>query len=104
MPDGRFVSRCDGCGQNDDHPKHHYPPLTFHHDCTPAYVVDEMTTVAHWGTDDDNNRVLLARTAIPEDRLHLGVQKFLQIRQAALDGTHGDDLVAHIESLHVTED
>lgn len=104
MADGRFVSRCDTCGQVDDHPKHHYPPYTFHHDCTPAWVLDALTTIAHMGTDDEGNQVVLARTAIPEDRWHEGTKMFMRIRQAALDGTHGDDLVAHIESLHVSED
>ncbi|HEY2086466.1 MAG TPA: hypothetical protein VGH54_10645 [Mycobacterium sp.] len=34
--------RCEGCGQNDDHPKLHYGRQQFHHDCTPAFILDVL--------------------------------------------------------------
>ena len=34
-------TRCDNCGQTDDHPKLHYGAETYHHDCIPARVLDD---------------------------------------------------------------
>lgn len=35
-------TRCDSCGDTDDHPKHHYGSETNHHDCIPARILDDL--------------------------------------------------------------
>lgn len=42
MANGRVELRCDNCGQTDDHPKLHYGEETYHHDCIPARVMDDI--------------------------------------------------------------
>lgn len=99
----RVKVRCDNCGQVDDHPKHHYGAQTFHHDCTPASVLDEMTSVVTARLDLDvfpPALVPVSREPVAEEDQHPGVRRFMEIRQAALDGTHGQELVAHIEQMH----
>ncbi len=104
MANGRAEWRCDGCGQVTDHPAHHYGNLTFHHDCTPDYVLREMTSHNHFRPGDDGGPpVLVSQTPLPEEEWHPGVRKFMQVRQAALDGTHGADLVDEIQRLHEEE-
>ena len=68
------VSRCDQCGQSDDHPKVHvYNGGTFHHDCLSADLrADVIASAPH------------AEAII----------------QAAESGVRGDDLRAHIFALH----
>jgi recombinational DNA repair protein (RecF pathway) len=68
------ISRCDWCGQSDDHPKvHYYDGRTHHHDCLSA----------------DQKAELIASS-----------DKVGAIITAAESGVHGDDLRAHIFSLH----
>lgn len=68
------VSRCDQCGQTDDHPKvHSFGGGTHHHDCLSA---DQKAELA--GSSD----------------------KAAAIIEAAESGVRGDDLRAHIVVLH----
>jgi hypothetical protein len=99
MPD-RVAMRCDICGQTDDHPKHHYMNQTFHHDCTPAYVLDDMTHETFYTRDAAGNAFVTSRVPIPEENWHPGTKMYFKIREKALSGTHGNELLAHIERLH----
>jgi recombinational DNA repair protein (RecF pathway) len=68
------VSRCDQCGQVDDHPKVHYSDGgTRHHDCL---SVDQKAELA---ASSDKAAAIIA---------------------AAESGTHGDELRAQIFDLH----
>jgi len=68
------VSRCDFCGQSDDHPKvHGFNGSTHHHDCLSA---DQKAELA--GSSD----------------------KAAAIIAAAESGIRGDELRAHILDLH----
>lgn len=68
------VSRCEHCGQHDDHPKVHFNTgRTVHHDCLSA---DERADVV--GSAEHAEAIVVA----------------------AESGTHGDDLRAHIVGLH----
>jgi hypothetical protein len=68
------VSRCDFCGQSDDHPKvHFFDGRTHHHDCLSA---DQKAELA---ASSDKAAAIIA---------------------AAESGTHGDELRAHILDLH----
>lgn len=42
----RAISACDVCHAEDDHPKLHYGDATYHHDCVPAYVEQDVTRFA----------------------------------------------------------
>lgn len=95
----RIPVRCDGCGKTDDHPKHNYGDLTFHYDCSPAFVVDDMTSVSDW-VWDDGQKVLHRRDPLPEDSYHPATAHFLRVREAALAGKHGDDLLTEALRLH----
>lgn len=88
------VMQCDGCGQVDDHPKHHYGDETYHHDCTPHRVIEDMTSVSEYGRDESGNRVLVARTPIPEKDWPEGTKRFMNLRKLAEGGTRGDKLRA----------
>jgi len=68
------LSRCDQCGQTDDHPKvHDFGGGTHHHDCLSA----------------DRKAELAASSS-----------QAAAIIAAAESGVHGDDLRAHILDLH----
>jgi hypothetical protein len=82
------VIKCDGCGQFDDHPKWHYPPQSFHFDCTPAYVIEDATNVSHYVRDENNQPVLVGRTPIPEEEWPDHVQQAMHLRSLALKGSH----------------
>lgn len=67
------VSRCDQCGQVDDHPKVHVSDGgTFHHDCVSADLRAQLV-------QDDRAR---------------------QIVELAESGIHGDELRARIIAIH----
>lgn len=74
MTASRYKSACDQCGQYDDHPKVHIGVITKHHDC--MSVSEKEMVVGSSETAAD-------------------------IITAAESGTHGDDLLAHIQELHV---
>lgn len=42
----RAVNACDVCKQEDDHPKLHYGDATYHHDCVPPFVEQDVTRFA----------------------------------------------------------
>jgi hypothetical protein len=97
----RPILRCDTCGQSDDHPKHHYGRQTFHHDCTPASVIDEMTSLVTLNLDQQGNVLGIAYlTPLDPEDYHPGVKRFLEIREAAMKGTRGPKLLAHITKMH----
>jgi hypothetical protein len=68
------VSRCDQCGQYDDHPKvHAYEGGTWHHDCLPA----------------DRRAELVASS-----------EQAKAIVEACEGGKRGAKLLAHIQQIH----
>lgn len=107
------ATACDTCGLVDDHPKVHYGPETFHHDCVPHKVVRDWTTTGHWsprfGTDDEGNRVVVAMEwvdgdPVPAEELHPAHATALALRDAALSGIRGDALREHIAALHAPQE
>lgn len=69
-----FSSRCDQCGQTDDHPKViGYAGTTHHHDCLSSDAKAELSASS---------------------------PQAAAIIAAAESGIHGDDLRAHILALH----
>lgn len=75
----RAVTACDQCGGSDDHPKVHYGLNTWHHDCTPAKVREEILR----GTIHAVDSSVLAK-----------------VFEAAANGVRGDELLGHIQRLH----
>jgi hypothetical protein len=75
----RAITACDQCGKADDHPKVHYGLNTWHHDCTPAKVKEEILGGAVHAVDSG----ILSK-----------------VFEAAEGGTRGNDLLAHIQQLH----
>ncbi len=80
MAENYAASRCDQCGQVDNHPKSHWSTgETFHHDCLSydkkALLLDPETGGPHGAA----------------------------VVEAAESGIHGDELRAHIFSLHEGE-
>lgn len=97
------VSQCDGCGQQDDHPKHHYGAETYHHDCTPFRVIEDMTSVTEYQRLDDGSLKVLSRTPIPEKELPEHTKRFLAARKLAEGGTRGAKLRKHLIALKPLE-
>jgi hypothetical protein len=79
----RTATQCDGCGQVDDHPKLHFAGEgmsnadTYHHDCIPYKIEKQLLDGAGY-----------------EDGILAGIIK------KAKAGTHGNDLLAHIQKVH----
>ena len=69
----RVASRCDQCGQDDDHPKVHIGVVTKHHDCL-SYAEEELVR----GSSDTAGEII----------------------DACKGGKRGQKLLAHIENLH----
>lgn len=86
------VQQCDGCGQVDDHPKHHYGQETYHHDCTPFRVIEDMTSISHWGHDEDGQPLLMGRTPLEEKHYPKQIADALTIKKLAEGGTRGEKL------------
>jgi hypothetical protein len=88
MTDTRAGTYCDGCGQTDDHPKILLGP---------SYVwqKDDRTSV----TDPDFHFDCLPDALVAEFGLEDAPQHAVTMaaRAKALDGVHGDKLVAFIE-------
>lgn len=103
MADTRVPIRCDGCGQTDDHPKHHYAAQVFHHDCTPAYVIDDMTHESIYSVEN-GQIVLQQRIPLPEEEMHPGTRRFLAIREKANKGTRGVKLAEWIADTDTSEE
>lgn len=104
MADTRVPEQCQQCGQVDDHPKHRYLQFgrmfVFHHDCTPQWVIDDMTHESFY----DESRVLTDRVPIPEDDWHPATKRVLAIRAEALKGRRGPKLLAHIQTMNHTDE
>lgn len=77
MAHTRTPTRCDQCGQVDDHPKVHLSDETKHHDCLSV-----------------RERELAIGSAQAKD----SGPKLSAVIEAAEKGTHGDELLALIES------
>lgn len=92
------IYQCDVCGQQDDHPKHHYGAETYHHDCTPFRVLEDMTSWSEWGRDEAGQPVLLGRTPIASRDLPRQIADALAIRKLAEGGLRGEKLRKHITS------
>lgn len=90
---------CDNCGQTDDHPKHHYGSETYHHDCTPHRVIEDMTSVSVYQRLDDGSLSLVSRTPIDPEDYDEHTKRFLNARALAQEGTRGEDLRKHLRSL-----
>lgn len=104
------TTTCDACGAADDHPKLHYGPETYHHDCIPHKVVRDFTTDGYWspvfGTDDQGQRVVIRMDWVDGNQLtelHPAHVIALALRDAALSGVRGDSLREHITALHALE-
>jgi hypothetical protein len=90
----RVLYRCDSCGQTDDHPKMHYAAQTFHHDCIPAFVMDEITSEAYI---DVSTGQVVELVPLPEERLHPGTRRLLETIEKAKSGTRGPKLLNWIQ-------
>jgi hypothetical protein len=90
--------QCDGCGQIDDHPKHHYGAETYHHDCTPHRIVEDMTSLSEWDRDSEGQLVLLSRTPLDPRAIAKETADALAIMELAKKGMRGDKLRKHIQS------
>jgi len=83
---------CDGCGAADDHPKLHYGADTYHHDCIPYRVLQDLTTV---GTFVDGRYVETPGVAMSEEAAET-VARLVDIVDVCKGGLKGDDLRAYI--------
>lgn len=92
------VQQCDGCGQVDDHPKHHYGAETYHHDCTPFRVLEDMTSLSEYGRDAEGQVVLLGRTPLEKRDYPKQIADALAIRKLAEGGLRGEKLRKHLLS------
>jgi hypothetical protein len=96
MPQDLITARCDGCGQADTDPKLHYGDReTYHHDCVPARVLDDLTSITVY---EGGN--VLSRERLDEKDLHPHTLRTLRVIEAAKGGTRGEKLRAHIAKLH----
>ncbi len=89
----RALHRCDSCGQTDDHPVMHYGAQTFHHDCIPAFVMDEITSEVYLDTETGQ---VVQRLPLPEEHLHPNIRRLLDTRKKAESGTRGPKLLKWI--------
>jgi hypothetical protein len=88
--------RCDGCGQTDTDPKLHYGAAeTYHHDCVPARVLDDLVSVSHYSDRGE----LLSRDRLEEADMHPHVRRTLRVIEAAKSGKRGAELRKHIVKL-----
>jgi hypothetical protein len=88
----RAIYTCDNCGQADDHPKLHYGSETYHHDCLPHRVLEDLSSYSTYERDADGAPLLVAREPIPRSELPRQIGEALAIREVALQGTRGDKL------------
>lgn len=87
-----FPTRCEQCGQVDDHPKMYYAITgkgteTFHHDCMPWTVQRDLTTYGYWGPEG-----WVDGPDIPDKELGEHAKRVLGIRKKAEGGTRGEKL------------
>ncbi len=93
----RMPVRCDGCGQTDDHPKMHYAAQVFHHDCIPAFVMDDLTSESYYRIDG-GQAVLVQRVPLPDEAISPATKRLLKTRDKAQSGTRGLKLLDWINS------
>jgi hypothetical protein len=110
----RVLSECDNCGQYDDHPKLHYGPETYHHDCVPARVMRDITSVTDYEVVENpaapggqELRMLARRPLdevadVPQETLD-NIHRLTKIIDKAKSGTRGPKLLTYIEKLHAGE-
>jgi hypothetical protein len=99
----RVQLRCDGCGQTDDHPKMHYGAQTYHHDCIPAFVLDDLTSESFFRVE--GTTVLLeSRVPLPEEKLAPQIRRLLAVREMAMKGTRGPKLLSRITEMPPAEE
>jgi hypothetical protein len=99
----RVQYRCDGCGQTDDHPKMHYAQQVFHHDCIPAFVMDDLTSESFYRVDN-GQPILVNRVPLPEEQMHPGARRLLETRKKAEGGTRGPALLKWINQQKVVHE
>jgi hypothetical protein len=106
MAEVRVPARCDGCGQTDDHPKMHYGAQTYHHDCVPAFVMDDLTHESIYSVEN-GQALLVHRIPLPEEQMHPGTRLLLKVREQAQKGTRGVKLhewIAKQDTVHELND
>jgi hypothetical protein len=105
-------SRCDTCGQVDDHPKFHYGNDTYHHDCLPYKVTRDLTTYGYWmpvyGVNAEGQPVVIDNQwvdgdEVPESEQHQHNKNVLALKKKAESGVHGDKLAAFAATLPAQE-
>ena len=94
---------CDNCGQTDTDPKLHYGAETYHHDCIPHRVLQDMISYSEYRRLDDGSTVLVSRTPIPESELPEHTKRALKARDLAMKGTRGEKLRKHLTALKPLE-
>lgn len=93
------VLQCDNCGQTDDHPKHHYGAETYHHDCTPFRVWEDMLSYTHWERDPETKQMMmLSRVPMPKAEIFRQTAEAEAIAEFARQGVKGVDLRKRITS------
>lgn len=98
------VTTCDNCGKTDSDPKHHYGSETYHHDCTPHRVIEDMTSISVYDRQDDGAVVLVSRSPIDPSDYPEHVKRFLKARDLAEKGTRGEKLRKHLLGLAPHDD
>src|SRR3954462_5499712 len=99
MPEIRVPSQCGTCGQVDDHPKLHYNQLQFHHDCIPAFVMDDLTSETVYEHQDEAGWVMVDRIPLADEDLLPHTRQMLKIVEKCKDGARGEDLLTFIRKL-----
>jgi hypothetical protein len=97
----RVLYRCDSCGQTDDHPKMHYAAQTYHHDCIPAFVMDDLTSQTYYNVETGQ---VVDRVPLPEEELHPGTRRLLETAEKAKSGVRGPKLLTWIQSQTVVHE
>lgn len=106
MANGRVEARCDNCGQTDDHPKLHYGLETYHHDCIPARVMDDIESetlyevVRNPAVPGGHELRVTGRRPLSDDELPEAVHRLREIVKKAKAGAHGEKLLAYIGNIH----
>ena len=91
------IYACDNCGQADNHPKLHFGAETYHHDCIPHRVIEDMTSVSTYSVED-GALVLSAREPLERADLAKQTAEALAIREFAQNGLRGEELRKRITS------
>jgi hypothetical protein len=85
---------CDGCGQVDSDPRLHYGLETYHHDCIPYRVLQDVTTV---GSFVDGQYVETPDVPM-SDAAAASVARFIEIVDACKGGLRGVELRTFIQT------